>query len=109
MSKLILVNQRTGARLEIEAGDHVEIVLSGSTLSGPNLSIMQRDDSGTAVIHDLGTDFPASDPVEISQPVMFDCGCSRLKVRAGRCDVYNPDGSERETAQYDDRGAYHDP
>lgn len=26
---------------------------------------------------------------------LFDCGCSHLKVSAGRCDVYGPDGEPR--------------
>lgn len=29
-------------------------------------------------------------------PVLFDCGCSHLKVSLGRCDVYNERGELRE-------------
>lgn len=28
-------------------------------------------------------------------PPMFECGCSRPKVLAGKCDLYGPDGRER--------------
>jgi hypothetical protein len=28
-------------------------------------------------------------------PRIFGCGCSALKVKAGRCDVYGPDGKPR--------------
>lgn len=28
-------------------------------------------------------------------PAIFDCGCSRLKVAAGMCDIYGPDGRPR--------------
>ncbi len=28
-------------------------------------------------------------------PAIFECGCSRLKVAAGRCDIYGPDGRPR--------------
>lgn len=30
-------------------------------------------------------------------PVLFDCGCSRWKVAAGRCDVYDANGKPRES------------
>ena len=29
-------------------------------------------------------------------PAFFDCGCSMLKVGAGKCDTYGPDGQTRE-------------
>jgi hypothetical protein len=39
---------------------------------------------------------PAEEPkAEASMPVFFDCGCSRIKVRAGLCDIYDKDGTER--------------
>jgi len=33
--------------------------------------------------------------VESSRPTIYPCGCSRLKVAAGLCSVYDADGSER--------------
>jgi hypothetical protein len=32
-------------------------------------------------------------------PAIYPCGCSHLKVAAGRCDAYAPDGRERAAAQ----------
>lgn len=29
-------------------------------------------------------------------PTLFDCGCSRVKVAAGLCSIYGPDGRARE-------------
>jgi len=38
-------------------------------------------------------DGPAPEPM----PVLFDCGCSHLKVGAGMCDVYDERGQLRNT------------
>lgn len=35
------------------------------------------------------------DDVDVSMPAIFDCGCSRHKVKAGLCDIYSPDGKLR--------------
>ena len=37
----------------------------------------------------------AADDVDPEAPRIFGCGCSALKVKAGRCDVYGPDGKPR--------------
>jgi hypothetical protein len=33
--------------------------------------------------------------VESERPTIYPCGCSRLKVAAGLCSIYDADGSER--------------
>lgn len=76
----------------------------GATLPLPRAMKVQTTRKGGRVIQlglHGGTHKVAELVAEIFQkplegPYIFSCGCSRRKVLLGMCDLFNPDGSERE-------------